>query len=111
MKSRAQAEAALSLKIKDQAQRLGFELVGISPARAPVHENSFAQWLRQGFAGEMAYMERTQDVRRRPEELLPWALSVVSVGMNYHTIPQSGAECEANGPRGRIARYAWGDDY
>jgi epoxyqueuosine reductase len=100
---------ALSLRIKDEAQRLGFELVGISPVRAPAHEKSFADWLRQGFAGEMGYMRRTAELRRRPEELVPWALSIVSVGLNYHT-PHDRPR-ETNGTRGWISRYAWGDDY
>ena len=105
----ALTRAALSLRIKDEAQRLGFDLVGISAARAPVHESSFADWLRKGFAGEMQYMERTADTRRRPEELVPWAVSVVSVGMIYHTQPNLPAPIDAS--RGRIARYARGDDY
>ncbi|MGH7929289.1 MAG: tRNA epoxyqueuosine(34) reductase QueG, partial [Candidatus Binatia bacterium] len=105
----AQTEAALSLGIKDEAQRLGFELVGISAACPPAHESSFADWLRRGFAGEMGYMERTASARRRPEELVPWAVSVVSVGMNYHTRPDRVPQNDL--PRGRVARYAWGDDY
>jgi epoxyqueuosine reductase len=105
----AQSEAALSRGIKDEAQRLGFDLVGISAVRSPAHERSFAEWLRRGFAGGMDYMERTAAARRRPEELVPWALSVVSVGMNYHTQPD--AAVDDNLPRGRVARYAWGDDY
>jgi len=59
--------ATLSLRIKEEAQRLGFELVGISPVRPPAHESSFADWLRRGFAGELGYMARTADLRRRPE--------------------------------------------
>jgi epoxyqueuosine reductase len=105
----AHPQAALTLKIKGEAQRLGFDLVGISAARPPVHESSFAGWLRQGFAGEMQYMERTGDMRRRPEELVPWAVSVVSVGMIYHTRPDLPPDIDES--RGRIARYAWGDDY
>ena len=105
----APALAALSLTIKDEAQRLGFELVGISPVRAPAHESSFADWLRQGFAGEMGYMGRTAELRRRPEELVPWAVSIVSAGLNYHT-PHDRPR-ETNGTRGWISRYAWGDDY
>ena len=50
---------ALSARIKEEAQRLGFELAGISPVKPPPHEESFAEWLRQGFAGELAYLERT----------------------------------------------------
>lgn len=101
--------AQLSLHIKDDAQRLGFELVGISRVRPSAHENSFADWLRQGFSGEMGYMARTAELRRCPEKLVPWAISVVSVGMNYQTPQHRGPA--TNGARGRISRYAWGDDY
>ena len=109
MQSPALWQARLSLKIKDEAQRQGFDLVGISAAAAPVHEDSFADWLRQGFAGEMGYMERTRDLRQRPKELVPWAVSVVSLGMNYHT--QQPNDPGETRPRGCIARYARGDDY
>jgi epoxyqueuosine reductase len=105
----AQNQNALSLRIKAEAQRLGFELVGFSPARLPPHEESFAEWLRQGFSGEMGYMKRTEELRRDPHRLVPWAVSIVSVGMNYYTpFPRPAARGD---PRGWISRYAWGDDY
>jgi len=100
---------ASSPRIKEEAQRLGFELVGISPAKLPPHEESFAEWLRQGFAGELSYMERTEHLRRDPGALVPWAVSIVSVGMNYYT-PQHRPE-PTKEARGWISRYAWGDDY
>ena len=99
----------LSARIKEEAQRLGFELVGISPAKFPPHEESFAAWLRQGFAGELIYMERTAELRRDPGALVPWAVSIVSVGMNYYT-PHPRPETTKN-EKGWISRYAWGDDY
>ncbi|HEX9880084.1 MAG TPA: tRNA epoxyqueuosine(34) reductase QueG [Candidatus Binatia bacterium] len=105
---RAEDLTALTHAIKEQAQRLGFALVGVSPVKSPAHEESFAEWLRKGFAGEMAYMQRTEGPRRDPMKLLPWAKSVVSVGMNYQT-PHKRAEGE--GTKGWISRYAWGDDY
>jgi epoxyqueuosine reductase len=102
-------DASLSLRIKEEAQRLGFELVGISPVKPPPHENSFAEWLREGLAGELAYMRRTEELRRDPQKLVPWAVSLVSVGMNYFTpSPRSVMPGE---PKGWISRYAWGDDY
>jgi epoxyqueuosine reductase len=100
---------ASSARIKEEAQRRGFELVGISPAKLPPHEESFAAWLRQGFAGELGYMERTAELRRDPRALVPWAVSVVSVGMNYYT-PHPRLETTKN-EKGWISRYAWGDDY
>jgi len=100
---------ASSARIKEEAQRLGFELVGVSPAKLPPHEESFAEWLRQGFAGELGYMARTEQLRRDPGALVPWAVSIVSVGMNYYTRqPRPEPTKEA---RGWISRYAWGDDY
>ena len=99
----------LSQRIKNEAQCLGFELVGISPVRLPPHEESFAQWLRKKYHGNLEYMERTELLRRDPNLLVPWAVSIISVGMNYYTPfkrltpPQRG--------RGWISRYAWGDDY
>ncbi|HSD51682.1 MAG TPA: tRNA epoxyqueuosine(34) reductase QueG, partial [Candidatus Methylomirabilis sp.] len=47
--------------------------------------------------------------RMHPGEFLPWARSVVSVGLNYNTGHDRAAEGE--GIRGWISRYAWGDDY
>ena len=101
--------AKLSTQIKEEAQRLGFALVGISSVKLPPHEESFARWLRDGLAGELEYMKRTEALRRDPQKLVPWAASVISVGMNYYTSfarPEPSAE-----PRGWISRYAWGDDY
>jgi epoxyqueuosine reductase len=102
-------DASLSLRIKEEAQRLGFQLVGISPVKRPAHEESFAEWLRKGFAGELAYMHRTEEFRRDPHTVVPWAVSVVSVGMNYFTpLPRAPM---SDAPTGWISRYAWGDDY
>src|SRR2546422_2613762 len=103
------AEPELSLRVKEEAQRLGFELVGISPVKLPPHEESFAEWLRKELHGELGDMKRTEDLRRDPRKLVPWAVSVISVGMNYFT-PLRRPEV-TNEPRGWISRYAWGDDY
>lgn len=94
-------------RIKAQGAALGFDLVGISPVRPPAHGGSFAEWLRRGYHGEMAYMARTAGNRLHPGEFLPWARSIVSVALNYNTPHPRGAE----GIQGWISRYAWGDDY
>ena len=102
-------EAALSSRIKEEAQQLGFELVGISAVAPPPHEQSFAQWLRAGLAGKLDYMRRTEVLRRNPQQLVPWAVSVISVGLNYNTNyirPDPRSQ-----KTGWISRYAWGDDY
>lgn len=98
-----------SAQIKQAAQEVGFELVGISPVKVPPHGESFARWLRDGFAGELGYMSRTEALRRDPHELVPWAKSIISVGMNYFT-PHPRPE-PSHDSKGWISRYAWGDDY
>lgn len=101
--------ASLSARIKEEAQRLGFALVGISPVRMAPHEQSFAQWLEKGLGGELGYLKRTEELRRDPRKLVPWASSVVSVGMNYYApMPRPDEKDES---KAWISRYAWGDDY
>jgi epoxyqueuosine reductase len=107
--SRAINATKLSARIKEEAQRLGFALAGVSAAKLPPHEESFARWLRQGLAGELGYMKRTEALRRDPEKLVPWAVSVISVGMNYYT--EFPRHLQVDEARGWISRYAWGDDY
>jgi len=110
MKSKkAEERFSLAGQIKEEAQRLGFPLAGISPVGPPPHEESFAQWLRRGLGGELGYLKRSEELRRDPTKLIPWAASVVSVGMNYYTPLPRPAGLE--GTRGWISRYAWGDDY
>lgn len=99
----------LSARIKEEAQRLGFALVGISRLQAPPHEESFAEWLRRGLGGELGYLKRTEELRRDPRKLMPWASSVVSVGMNYATPLRR--PVGKLGLKGWLSRYAWGDDY
>jgi epoxyqueuosine reductase len=45
----------------------------------------------------------------RPQELLPGARSIVALAASYLT-EAPGADAP-DGPRGRVARYAWGQDY
>ncbi len=99
----------LAERIKAQGLALGFDLVGISSVREPLHGAAFAEWLRRDFHGEMAYMARTADQRLHPAQSLPWARSIVSVALNYNTpLPRDAADGQL---RGWISRYAWGDDY
>ncbi|MFQ5962499.1 MAG: tRNA epoxyqueuosine(34) reductase QueG, partial [Candidatus Methylomirabilales bacterium] len=100
----------LSRRVKDLAREVGFDLVGISAVVPPPHGESFSDWLRRGFAGEMAYIERGATKRLHPGDFLPWAKSIVSVALNYYA-PLHREDGPEDGLRGWISRYAWGDDY
>jgi epoxyqueuosine reductase len=100
---------ALTQRIKARGTALGFDLTGVSPVQAPTHGESFADWLRRGYHGQMEYLSRTAEKRMHPGAVLPWARSVVSVALNYNTPYKRRVETE--GMRGWISRYAWGEDY
>ena len=103
------ATSRLTQQIKAQAHQLGFDLVGIAPAVAPVEGVSHLErWLQRGFAGEMAYMQRHAAARQHPEHVLDGVRSVIMAAMNYNTSP---AAEQAGTAQGRISRYAWGQDY
>jgi len=99
---------SLSETIKAYAKALGFDLVGIAPLKPPAHADFYAEWLKRGYAGEMAYLTRNQGRRQHPEEAMPWAKSVISVAMNYYAPFEEPRE---KGTRGWLSRYAWGEDY
>lgn len=101
-------ESALELKnrLVARARELGFDDCRIATADAPLHAPQFREWLAAGSAAEMAWMERGAEKRSDPQRVLEGVRSVVVLAMNYW---QSSAQ--PNEHKGRIARYAWGDDY
>jgi epoxyqueuosine reductase len=93
-------------KLVARATELGFDSCRIAKATAPRHAAEFRAWLEEGAAGDMQWMERAAEKRCDLQQVLPGARSVVIVALNYWQGPEQ--------PRrgaGRIARYAWGDDY
>jgi epoxyqueuosine reductase len=96
------------------ARDLGFDSCRIAACAAPEHVSEFRTWLREGAAGEMSYMERGDEKRCDPQKVLPGARSIVVLALNYWQGDRIAADTAASteeGTRGRIARYAWGDDY
>ena len=94
-------------RIKERAQELGFDLVGIAPAVTPEGVTHLRDWLERGYAGEMRYMERHARAREHPRHVLDGVRSVIVVGLCYGTVEPG----PAIGLAGRVSRYAWGDDY
>ncbi len=100
----------LAERAREVARESGFDLVRIARADAPPAAlGSFAGWVARGYAGEMAYLTRQVAKRSDLRTALPWARSVICVGLNYDT-PQP-YSTEAPAERGWLSRYAWGDDY
>ena len=95
-------------KIKQKAREIGFHKIGIVRAEPLETEQTHLEnWLSQNFHGEMRWMEREPEKRSNPKLLFPEAKSLIVVALNYYT-PH---EHEENSDKGKISRYAWGDDY
>ena len=102
---------------------------------------TLADWVDRGYHGEMAYMARNAVRSPLPETVVPGARALVVVGLYYGSdesdqldgdgqaenapigsAPAGSAPAEGTSiagapvddprlPRGRISRYAWGEDY
>ncbi|MGC6465306.1 MAG: tRNA epoxyqueuosine(34) reductase QueG [Akkermansiaceae bacterium] len=87
------------------ARQLGFEECRIATATRAPHANQYLEWVDEGNAGDMGWLERNLERRCDPREVLPGCRSVVSLALNYLPAkdhPDTGY---------RIARYSWNDDY
>jgi epoxyqueuosine reductase len=102
--------SADSDKIRRQALALGFDLVGLAPARRAAHADALAPWLAGGRHAGMGWLARDPETRADPARLLAGAKSIVCVALAYGAeIPP--AQCWDDPLRGRVARFAWGPDY
>lgn len=122
------AHSNLNNEIKEEARRLGFDAAGIARVSSPIATPSppavgtnacedmplsrrlwrrLKEWLEMGFHGTMGWMAKEPLRRSDPTQVLPGCQSLVVVGMNYYTDTTPDESDHA----GRIARYAWGQDY
>jgi len=98
----------LSLEIKEESRRLGFQKCGIVRAETLKSEaRRLGQWLDRGYHGEMQWMARDPEKRTDPRAIFPAARSVVVTAVNYYTRQK---HSDAPGT-GKVSCYAWGDDY
>jgi epoxyqueuosine reductase len=104
--ARPETDVALKREIVARARALGFDACRIAAAASPRHGREFQAWLREGAAGEMDWLARGEEKRCDPQQVLSGARSVIVVAQNYWQ-----GEGQARESTGKIARYAWGDDY
>ena len=109
MTDREISRTELKQRLISFAREIGFDSCHIAACGSAPHAEAFRNWLDEGGHGEMSYMERGEEKRCDPQKALPDARSIVVLALNYfHGDPQAGDTPAATG---RIARYAWGDDY
>ena len=107
-------ESGIEARVKQLGYECGFDIVRVTTADAFARDEAAAlQRIRDGHMDGFTWY--TEDrVRRanRPRALLEGAKSVISLALSYNTgEPNSPDEQPRGGLHGKIARYAWGDDY
>jgi epoxyqueuosine reductase len=114
------SSAGLKSRLVALAHALEFDACRVTVCASPAHAQEFGEWLNDGAHGEMQYMARGAEKRRDPQKILPGAKSIVILALNYfpgekvHTsesVHSRRRPARHTPATGRIARYAWGDDY
>ena len=90
-------------RLQVESKALGFHSLGVAPVPVHLRGEYYRKWIAEGQHGTMRWMERNNDRRLNPANILPQARSVIVLALNYY---QPDPERDY-----RIAKYALGDDY
>ena len=97
--------------IRSYARALGFDTVRFAKAESSqASRDGFAEFLAQGFDGDMGWLRANADRRADPKVLWPEARSVIMVGVNYGPDHDPRAALAAV-DTGAISVYARNRDY
>jgi len=92
-------------RLRTESQTLGFHALAVTTVPVELRRDYYRDWIARGKHGTMGWMERNNDRRLHPENLIPEAeaKSIIVLALNYY---QPDPERDY-----RIAKYALGDDY
>jgi epoxyqueuosine reductase len=98
--------------LQAETERLGFTLSGVAPIAPPPHLDVYQRWIEAGLHAEMGYLAAEPAYTRRayPAVIEPNARSLLVVAMRYFS-PLLAPDGPSGEALGRVAAYAWGDDY
>ncbi len=101
------AQEQLSINLKKEANKQGFDPVGIARIpgshRIQLRNAALQRWLEAGNQADMKWMETS--TRQDIKQLLDGVQSILAVGLNYYVNIKRPNESL------NIARYGWGRDY
>ncbi len=92
----------LAQLITDEAFAAGFAAVGFAKASLAESIAVYEQWLAEGMAGDMAYLQRHAELKKDPANVAPGVKSIIAVAARYPTNPS---------PESGFSAYARGLDY
>lgn len=98
----------------EQAIALGFDGLRITDTHLGVASERLQEWLDEGRHGQMEYMQRHAQLRSDPQLLVPGAVRVICVSMNYLP-PETDFDVEwkrlEDPTQAVVSMYARGRDY
>jgi len=101
----------LVLQLQQRAKKLGFDQFGIvKPDRSSDNYIQLKHALKNGFHGDMAWLEDRPKRRASPKELWPDVKSIIMLGLNY-TPKENPLELLKRKSKGNISAYARNRDY
>lgn len=108
--------ASLSAWAKAEAASLGFTLAGVAAPLPRRRTEFFEWWVNQGFGAGMHFLKRQQARRRSLGEILPGARAALVCALRFPGPDQApgldpATPEAAQGPTGKVARYALHQDY
>ena len=103
--------ATLKDSVHHIARELGFDDCRVAAIRPATHGAEFREWIARGEHGDMAWLARNPDRRTDPALVLPGARAMIVLALNYHRPDPPPPAAGSHAAHGRIARYAWGDEY
>ena len=65
------------------ARQLGFDDCRIATAHRAAHADVYLDWISEGNAGDMHWLEKNTQRRCDPREVLPGCRSIVCLALNY----------------------------
>ena len=97
-------------KIRDLANSHGFDMVGFASAEPfDKSKNFIVERVDEGLLSGLSWFTKERVERgSNPKNILADAKSIISLGLSYYTTKPEENRDSVNG---KIAMYAWGDDY
>jgi len=99
-------------EIRAKAKTLGFSFVGFTEIQQSPHFPDYLKWLKKEQYGHLEFLNKHYVIesRRKPQQLLRGARSVIVLGVQYGPLPKR-KHTESSNNQGLIASFAQYKDY
>lgn len=101
----------LSQQLKIKARELGFDACAVTLPDASSEREHLEQWLKDGYQGEMSYLENHLEKRLDPSLLVEGTQRIILLRMNYLPADTRITKVLRDKRKAYIARYTLGRDY